>query len=183
MLQKASPCGYKTKKRFYSCHRRETKSSWSPSKLRPRLSEKTLTRPLSDVQMSRCWSSVTDFDVESVALIAGRGSSGREAYVAGNLEEKWVFYRRKKFIKFEEDWTMRLGTSGRRNACVFWAENDLKYHQREGSRTDFNVPQIAVEKTLGHSGREIKKKPKPLHWLGWQRHLDQREGRGKYFAL
>ena len=39
----------------------------------------------------------------------------------------------------------------------------MTYHQREGSRTDFNVPQIAVEKTLGHSGREIKKKPKPLH--------------------
>ena len=118
----------------------KSKSSWSPSKLRPRLSEKTLTRPLSDVQMSRCWSSVTDFDVESVALIAGRGSSGREAYVAGNLEEKWVFYRRKKFIKFEEDWTTRLGTSGRRNAemkkcmCVLsrkWPKISSKRRQQD----------------------------------------------------
>ena len=97
-------------------------------------------RPLSDVQMSRCWSSVTDFDVESVALIAGRGSSGREAYVAGNLEEKWVFYRRKKFIKFEEDWTTRLGTSGRRNAemkkcmCVLsrkWPKISSKRRQQD----------------------------------------------------
>ena len=87
--------------------------------------------------MSRCWSSVTDFDVESVALIAGRGSSGREAYVAGNLEEKWVFYRRKKFIKFEEDWTTRLGTSGRRNAemkkcmCVLSRKISSKRRQQD----------------------------------------------------
>ena len=112
----------------------------APRNLDQDCQKKTLTRPLSDVQMSRCWSSVTDFDVESVALIAGRGSSGREAYVAGNLEEKWVFYRRKKFIKFEEDWTTRLGTSGRRNAemkkcmCVLsrkWPKISSKRRQQD----------------------------------------------------
>ena len=58
-----------------------------------------------------------------------------------------------------------LRSSTQKSSQVF----EMLFVLRKVSKTvflaspDFNVPQIAVEKTLGHSGREIKKKPKPLH--------------------